>query len=199
MASAASPGAQIEAYPWQTERFVLMPYEADKFPANYLEDALRRLAAEDSSSRAFPDGILTGAPITALLARCHIILGLIKPKLELAGMAAVWDIQGERGWRRAEIGFAFFRHYWATRLIRDMALMAIESVYCEAGVDRLVGTVIADNFPARAFAMEIGFDELAALPQWLAHHGRFRDAVVVARNKEAGSRVRKSARPKLRE
>jgi len=174
----------IAAYPWQTDRCLVLPYRPDKFPPRYLYAVWAQMRSEGLLDYLFPDSPMPWEQFEATVATVELKLGLVKPNLDLAFAAIVWDITGERGTRRAYCGFVTFRRYWATRLLREIARVAIRSVYSEAGVDRLIGTILAENLPARAFSAALGFEELAVLSRWVPTRNGFRDAVMVALDRE---------------
>lgn len=180
-----SVGEQIESYPWQTERCIVLPYREDKFPVGFLQSVWASMAVDGLLTWFFPGRQMDWEEFKRSMADRQVILGFTKPNLELAGAAVLWDIVGERNWRMADFGFAFFRRYWATRLIREIAEIALRSVYSEAGVDRLTGLTLAQNLPARAFAAAMGFEELATLKRWIPTPQGFQDAVVLAQDRES--------------
>lgn len=181
----AEVAEQIAAYPWQSERCVVVPYSPGKFPPGYLHDSVVRLESEGALAWIFPGDDLQAEAVESRIAGRLVLLGLTKPDHHLAGVGFLWNTEGRQMVLRAEIGFAFFRRYWATRLIRDIARIGVQLAYHETGADRLVGTILADNLPSRAFAAEIGFEELAVLKRWVPTPSGFRDAAIVARDRKA--------------
>jgi RimJ/RimL family protein N-acetyltransferase len=146
------------------------------------------MMVEGALAWLFPGREMAWEEFSATVAGKLILVGLVKPDLDLAGAAIVWNTEGERGTRKAEVGFVFFRRYWATRLIREMAQVAISLVYDQTGADRLVGSMLVENLPARAFSKQMGFSELAVLSRWVPTAEGFRDAVVVAQDREIAER-----------
>jgi RimJ/RimL family protein N-acetyltransferase len=173
---------------YQNEAVALVPYwEGPESPHN--ENTLPYLYL-----RCKQDGILHRAfagfgrrigfsAFVSYLSNKPVVLGVVKADNDIAGFGFLHEVEGEKGFRKASLGYAFFKKYWGQREIREISVFALRWWFQELGVEILYGSTLATNRLAVKYAGAMGFKKTGDLPKFFAGEDQLRDGVLFVQDR----------------
>jgi hypothetical protein len=100
-------------------------------------------------------------------------------KLIPCGYTWVSNPRGADGARTALCAMCFFAGASLRRSARDLARLALAYAFCDLKIDVLHGIQVVDNYPARNFALRLGFHEVGVVPKYHYINGSLIDARIV--------------------
>ena len=193
MASAVQniPLEKLLSWPYQTERAILVPYSGEakkQFSQDFLCQQYVRLLREDILDTVFPEGPITLNQFIAyclekpvqVLCKNDVQTGV----LPVCGFGWLYDWAGPEGARMSKVGFAFYREYWGTPLVRELGDLLLRWWLNECKVDVLYGTMLKTNRLALNFSQRFGFKELCVLPSFFFRDGKRIDGRLVCLERE---------------
>lgn len=87
--------------------------------------------------------------------------------------------RGQDGARACQCGMAYFGDVTRTWDARNLARLALAYTMIEMKIDVYHGVQLEDNFPARNFALKLGFEECGVIPSWHYRNGELVGARVM--------------------
>jgi RimJ/RimL family protein N-acetyltransferase len=111
------------------------------------------------------------------------IIAMMDRKTGVQTFAWIWDMKGPAGERMASGGFIAFREIWGMRAVSRAVRMSADEFIRVFELKVLHGLIRADNSLARRFAQEIGFKEVAVIPNYIVYRGKLIDGVLVSRTR----------------
>lgn len=171
------PAEVLATHEYQDEHSVLLPYVEGKFGDEFLTGIYLKAKKQALLDRVF----MTPQPITfpefiSQLHRKPMLVGLAKPTYNVVGIAWLYGVEGNDGWRKATVAYLFFREAWGKPELRSLARLGVRWWFDALNVDVLYGTTLVTNPLARKFAQYMGFHVLCTLPKFFAVRGQLQDA-----------------------
>lgn len=173
----------VKEWAYQTPEAMLIPYLSST-PNTLGPDFLMRLYAKTETQhltrRVFP-GIqpMDLVRFVNYVGARPILVGLVKENNQVAGYGWLYEIEGVDYFRKASFGFCFFKEYWRTKVIREMARLALKWWFTECKITILYGATLHENRSAMAFSREFGFNFVGTLPKFFFSNGKLLDADLV--------------------
>src|ERR1700722_14778994 len=94
-----------------------------------------------------------------------MIIALKKPSIT-AGFGWIYEIDGNERFRKASIGFMFFREYWGENFIYDAARLCLRWFFEQCAINVIYATIAAWNRPSSRFAKIMGFELIGRCPDF---------------------------------
>lgn len=174
----SAPATAIQDWEYQDESSVVVPFTASAWPESFLADLYFKAKRTGIMEAGLPGRTVAMTEWITKVSQVPLLICMAKPKLDVAGFGILWEREGDAPFSRGSFGFGFFPEYWGTSRIRTMARMGVRLWHERYGIERLWGVTLKSNRPARRFAGDIGFAEVAEIPQWFVASNGFHDAVV---------------------
>ena len=182
---------KLLVWEYQTDEALLVPYSGaakQQFSEDFLVEQYVRLLKDDLLSTIYPEGEMN---LNQFMAYClnKPMQILCKKTSDLgpfpvAGFGWLYDFSGPEGARMSKVGFAFYKEFWGTSLVRQLGSLLIRWWIEVCKVDVLYGTLLATNRLAVNFARKYGFRELTVLPKFYLVENRRIDGRLVCLDKE---------------
>lgn len=122
----------------------------------------------------------------AYLSNKPIVIGFDKKNNNLIGYGYLGEVEVGVGGRKASAGYAFFKEYWGTQQIRDLARMTLLHWFVALNVNVLYGSMEARNRLAYRFATRVmGFNVIGRAPKFYVTDEGMLDAILVVLERDA--------------
>ena len=167
----------VAANPYQADDVMLVPYDENAFPPDFLVKMYFKLTQDQTLDRIFASGSQwTLNQFVYVLRDKPMVIGLDKKANIVLGMGWLMDCVGQAPHRRASLGFAFVKEAWGSQAVRTLARLALQWWTKELGFSVLYGTTLPSNRLAQNFARKMGFQRVCTLPGWYAKEASMVDA-----------------------
>ena len=179
----------VSDWPYQNERAIIVPYvpkfTSYKFPEEFLAGLYMQTKKDGLLRRTFPgtENYSMNWFISYFYAR-SMIIPMAKPN-QVTGYAWLYDIEGEEKYRKASVGVCFFKEFWGSELIEELARLGIGWFFKEAGVYTMYGTIAGWNRLSMRFGRRLGFEPCGCLPRFFLNpDGSMSDNHIVVLKRE---------------
>jgi hypothetical protein len=172
--------AEEVVWKYQTEKAHLVPYvdgnPSTVFSNEFLFHLYARCKEDKLLNILFPGmSSVTPAKFVAYLKDRPVLVGLAKPGYEVAGFGFLYEVEGDDDARKATVGFVFFKKWWGTGEVQDIARLALRWWFVEWKLKIIFGTTLWRNRLAWRFAKQLGFQSVGRVPLFFYKAGKLED------------------------
>lgn len=165
---------------YQSERVHLLPY-VEGSPSNIFHEDFLFLLHKQCKDDGILDSLFPGMPtvtvarFVAYLKDRPVLVGMIKPENRVVGFGFLYEVEGDENSRKATVGYTFFKEWWGTTEIRELARLCLKYWFTELKLKVIFGTIIERNRLAVRFAKNIGFQSIGRVPRFFYKDGKLED------------------------
>lgn len=184
-----SPAETTAAWPYQTEKTMLVPYSKSwkVFPDGLLGHLYLRTKQDERLEMIFDTGMDFDG-FVSYFAKKTVAMQVYAmkegPDLIPAGYCWVDDVVGRDGARRAVFGLCFFKEYRGRREVADLGWQSLKYWFTELKIDVLFGITMESNLQARNFARRYSFKEIGVMEKFMYRQGNLTSGRLVMLDRE---------------
>ena len=180
-----SPPPSLDASPLkpnETNEVFIAPYwmgNGSPFPESTIPYLFARTKEDGLLRRIFPGAQELNLPqFIEKVSHWPMVLGFSKDNNELMAYSFLSEYANPSPYRKANIGFCFFKKFWGRPETRDLARLALDWFFHKEGVAVLYGTIRVWNRTAVQFSRELYFNEIGRLPMFFYTEQGLEDVIL---------------------
>jgi RimJ/RimL family protein N-acetyltransferase len=192
-----SGNLEKKEWEYQKDLALIVPYVPKLTSASFREEFLVGLYAQTKEEgllrRVFPgisDKDINLNWFVSYFYSRSLLIGMLKPD-QVAGYSWIYETEGDEQFKKGSVGVCFFRKYWGTILIHDLARLGLKWYFQEAGLNVVFGSVAHWNRSSARYAKVMGFEQCARIPMffWQNKNQHDMDLFVLKREDFFGRRT----------
>lgn len=142
------------------------------FPDEFMVALWQRTKNEGLLPWCFPgQGEISLEKFIVLLRNRWLVAAMSIELRQFVGYGWLFEVEGEPMYRKASLGFAFFKQFHGTQMIREAARSAISFWFEKAQLQVLYGMTSTKNLSAIRFARQLGFRTIGVVPRFFSGPG----------------------------
>lgn len=162
------------AEPQITSDVLVFPFvEGQKiFPDEFMVALWRRTRDEGILPWCFPgQGEISLEAFISMLRKKWLVLASSASLNQFLGYGWLFEVEGEPMYRKASLGFCFFKQFHGTQMIREAARKAVSWWFENVQLQVLYGMIRTDNLSAIRFSRLLGFQRIGVAPRFFSGPG----------------------------
>lgn len=155
------------------------------FPDEFLFALYKRTKDEKLLSWCFPgQGEISFEAFVVAVRKRWLVVASSASLNQFLGYGWLFEVEGQPMYRKASLGFVFFRKFHCTSMIREAARKAISWWFENVQLQVLYGATLSENLPAKRFSRQLGFRQIGTAPLFFSGPGGSFDAHLVCVTRE---------------
>ena len=183
----AKKTAQLEPPPGAADDVLVFQYVEGQgvFPDEFMFALYKRTKDEKLLSWAFPgQGEISFEAFVTILRNRWLIVASSVSLNQFLGYGWLFEVDGPPMYRKASLGFVFFKKFHGSKMIREAAKKAISWWFENVQLQVIYGATRKDNLPAIRFSRQMGFRQIGTAPLFFSGPGGSFDAHLVCITKD---------------
>jgi RimJ/RimL family protein N-acetyltransferase len=155
------------------------------FPDEFLVALWRRTKDEGLLPWCFPGlGDISLEEFIVQVRNRWLVVASSRSLNKFLGYGWLFEVLGQPGYRKASLGFGFWKEFWGKEIIREAARKAVSWWFDNVQLQVLYGAMRHDNEPAIRFSRELGFRQIGTAPLFFSGAAGSFDAHLVCITKD---------------
>lgn len=178
---------QLEPPPGPQDDILVFQYIEGQgiFPDEFMFALYKRTKDEKLLAWAFPgQGEISFEAFVTMLRNRWLIVASSVSLNQFLGYGWLFEVDGPPMYRKASLGFVFFKKFHGSKMIREAAGKAISWWFENVQLQVIFGATRADNLSAKRFSRQMGFRQIGTAPLFFSGAGGSFDAHLVCITKD---------------